>query len=85
MSDRLKPDEQVKFAFCESVHAGGGSPWHIRPIKTILKPGGGIDTSSFCGHVRPNVGGWDILVRITGHHLTHACPACVAEYQKVKA
>jgi hypothetical protein len=82
-----EPGEKPKYAFCESAHASSISPWHIREVgKAGLKLGGGIDTSTFCGRVRPledrGGGGWDLNVRITAHHLTHCCPLCAAEYRK---
>jgi hypothetical protein len=69
----------VKYSFCEGVWATARSPWHIRRIgKDGAKHyGGGIDTASLCGRV---VEGWDLEVEITRHHLSHACPACVAKY-----
>lgn len=80
------------YAFCESVHATGLGPWHLRKLTAAGKKlGGGIDTASLCDLVRPsgqlggptNIrggGGWDLEVAITPHHLTHACPHCVAIY-----
>jgi hypothetical protein len=47
------------------------------------KFGGGVDTASFCGRVDPKKGGgWDLEVRITLHHLTHACRKCVPKYRE---
>jgi hypothetical protein len=82
-----------RYSFCESVHATGLGPWHLRKLTAAgQKLGGGIDTASLCDHVRPQGqlggdknlrggGGWDLAVEITPHHLTHACPRCVAIYQ----
>jgi hypothetical protein len=72
-------DERPPFAFCESIHAGSLSPWHIRAIPEGegLKLGGGITTRGLCG--RPERG-WDLTVRITEHDLTHCCRACAALY-----
>lgn len=78
--------EKPPFAFCESVHATGTSPWHIRRVgETGLHFGGAIDTPSLCGRVNPppTSNGWDLEVRITEHHLSHACPKCVEEYRKM--
>lgn len=73
------PDEKPPYAFCESIHASGTSPWHIRKIaETGLKLTGGIDTPFLCGRVTK---GWDLNVRITPHHLTHCCKGCVKAYE----
>lgn len=70
-------------SLCESVHASGRSPWHIRENAGPLKLGGGIDTNSLCGLVRA---GWDLA----GHVETYVtkttsqsfmCSACVDAYQ----
>jgi hypothetical protein len=82
---RFGKDERPPFAFCESVHATGTSPWHIRRVVGPLKLGGGIDSGSLCKRVRSTAeggGGWDLEVRITSHHLSHACPGCVEEYRR---
>lgn len=79
------PGEVPPFAFCESIHAGGRSPWHVRRITpgVGLMLGGGIDTPSLCGRVRR---GWDLRVRITPSHFAVpnlACPDCAAEYRRI--
>jgi hypothetical protein len=84
MGDSLRygPKETPPFAFCESVHAGGGSRWHLRAITPTvgLKLGGGIDTKSLCGSVDR---GWDLDVKITEGHLEeHVCLKCLDEYRK---
>lgn len=70
------------YAFCESVHASGLSPWHIRTIdpEKGLKLGGGIYSDSLCGHVHH---GWDLNVVITEHHLGHSCPECVRAFREI--
>jgi hypothetical protein len=70
-----------KFAFCESLFASGASPWHVRPLTDAgLKPGGGADTASLCGH-RVS---WDLRFPITPFLLSRAtCPACAAAYVEV--
>lgn len=73
----------MRYSFCESVHASSMSPWHIRQLVDCKKLGGGIDSSSLCGFVKSGWG-WDLEVEITKHHLSHACPRCVAVYHKVK-
>lgn len=75
-------DEKPKYAFCESVHAMPLGSWHIRRIgEAGLKLGGGIDTPSLCGKLRPfgdnsaerrGTGGWDLRVRILPRHLEAA-------------
>jgi hypothetical protein len=72
------PGEKPPYAFCESVTGIG--PWHIRKLGPAgLKLGGGIDTPSLCGRLRPlgdhtaerlGGGGWDLEVRITPGQLT---------------
>lgn len=72
------------FSFCESVYAGPCGVWHIRELTSVgAKTGGGIDTKSLCGHVRPDVGGWDLEVPITEQHLQHACGGCAEAYRKL--
>lgn len=64
-------------SFCESVTATGRSPWHLRWLDAAgPKFGGGVTTSSLCGHVRKGMG-WDLGVAITAHHLAAACPRCI--------
>jgi hypothetical protein len=68
----------MSFSFCESVHANARSPWHIRKLTSAGKKlGGGIDTKSLCGNVDK---GWDLIVEISEHHLSHACKECVQQY-----
>ncbi len=48
------PGEKPEYAFCESVHAAPLAAWHIRRVgEAGLKLGGGIDTPSLCGRLRP--------------------------------
>jgi hypothetical protein len=69
------------FSFCESVTATSYSKWHIRRLtKAGKKFGGGIDTGSLCGLIKLPLGGWDLEVDITKHHLTHCCSKCKALY-----
>jgi hypothetical protein len=80
---KYEPGEVPKFAFCEATTASGRSPWHIRQVTAQgLKLTGGVDTPSLCGHVHIRYG-WDLNVKIDAHHLRHACPRCVAEYEKL--
>lgn len=77
----LNPGEVPEYAFCEAVTAGVSSPWHIRKVVSVPKYSGGIDSSSLCGHVTPDLGGWDVKVRISEHHLGHSCKECVRLYR----
>lgn len=76
---------KTRYAFCEAVTAGSQSRWHIRPLTKVgLKLGGGVDTPSLCGHVKPPYG-WDLYVKIDEeHHLPYACPECVKLYREAK-
>lgn len=68
-----------QFAFCESMHATGATPWHIRKLTTQgLKFGGGADTKALCDRKVA----WDLHVKITSHHLTHCCLKCAQEFKK---
>jgi hypothetical protein len=82
-SGTYAPGEVPRYAFCEAVTASGHSSWHIRNVCTRLFLTGGVDTPSLCGHVNPTPGGWDVNVKITEHHLSHACPRCVEAYRKL--
>lgn len=79
----------LKFSLCESSQAAPKAKWHIRRLGNAgPKYGGGIDTPSLCGRVRPwgdpipgkkykGYGGWDLEIRITEHHLqNNVCPEC---------
>ena len=81
LSLRYEDGEIPPFAFCESIHATGRSPWHIRRIDPNigLRLGGGIDSASLCTSVAR---GWDLEVRISALHLKDACPRCVAAYKR---
>jgi hypothetical protein len=83
MSRTFEAGKVPEYAFCEAVTASGMSPWHIRKVGEALRLTGGVDTPSLCGHVKPELGGWDLNVRITEGHLKHACPRCVALYRKL--
>jgi hypothetical protein len=72
------------YAYCESVHAGGLSPWHIRELDQSgkLKLGGGITTNSLCGRVAR---GWDLNVPISLGHDKHTCRDCLIEFRAAAA
>ena len=70
----------MEYAFCETVHAGPVSRWHIRQLSEKgLCSGGGADTLALCGRQVA----WDLArVPITLHHLTvNACPKCRTAYR----
>jgi hypothetical protein len=70
----------AEFSFCESVHAGSNSHWHIRKLTEVgKKPGGGIDTASLCGHVRPSWG-WDVEVTFNPSRVSDICKKCLHIY-----
>ena len=73
---KIRETPMLIYSFCESIHAGSNSRWHIRPLLYgVRRLGGGIETEGLCG--RPEKGkGWDLDVEITDHHLTHCCPKC---------
>jgi hypothetical protein len=84
------PGEKPPYAFCESVTGIGR--WHIRKLSAAgLKLGGGIDTPTLCGRIRPmgdegggrrGGGGWDLEARITKLQLEAVCPDCRKEYER---
>lgn len=77
------------YSFCEAATAGPLAAWHIRPLTAVgPKFGGGVDTASLCGHVRPALGGWDVRVAVDGYPLDKSfegrrlvCATCVAAYR----
>lgn len=75
MPDLHKPISAPEYSFCESVHATGTSPWHIRKLDGEGKKlSGGITTPSLCTRVTR---GWDLEAPITLHHLgSHVCKTC---------
>jgi len=82
---KRKPPEAPprRFALCESVAAGSGGRWHIRKLTSVgLKCGGGVDTGSLCGAVRPRYG-WDLQREFERdlHSIEPAvCPECFKRY-----
>lgn len=64
-------------SFCESTYATSVSPWHLRELTSVgQKIGGGIDTGSFCGRVRPQEG-WDLVVPVTEDRVTNHAVCCL--------
>ena len=69
----MNTDVNEVYSFCETVTAGGASPWHIRKLTSKGKKlGGGADTKALCG--RPV--GWDIKANINDHALRVCCQGC---------
>jgi hypothetical protein len=71
------------YSFCESIHAGPQSAWHIRrrgPDES-LKTGGGIQTAGLCGHPKSGQG-WDLEVPLDESHFAHSCVECVRIYRE---
>jgi len=72
------PGSEV-YSFCESMTAVSNN-WHIRKLDDTGKhASGGITTPSLCGTVKPipdGLGGWDVTVDITPHHVAHNCQQC---------
>lgn len=78
------------YTFCEPTHAGPLAPWCIRKMSPLgRKRGGGVDTTSLCGRVKPtDVGGFG------GSDLTHSlgqddleaeftCRKCLAKLREI--
>ncbi len=63
-----------KYSFCENVHAGPASKWHIRELtKKGRKLGGGADTPSLCDQQVH----WDLSVPVTLRNVTYlTCKKC---------
>ena len=73
---------RFSYSFCESVHAGPETLWHIRRLSDAgQKLGGGIDTPFLC-YRGTQSRGWDLDVQITDHHLGHCCPRCADVYRQ---
>lgn len=83
---QFSPEDRPDYTFCESVHSSGLGLWCIRKnTEKGPKFGGGIDSDSLCGRVKSQVGGWDLNVCFTDHHLEHnACKTCLASYRQLK-
>lgn len=66
-----------KFAFCETVTAGGSSRWHIRELTTRGKMlSGGADTPALCGREVS----WDLRMDVNERQLEIACIVCARNY-----
>lgn len=64
-------------SYCESVSASGNSKWHLRnTISGDRMLGGGINTPSLCGFVRPPYG-WDLVTLVSTMHDKHTCKHCL--------
>lgn len=82
-SSHLAGEKMDQYSFCESVHAGSHSRWHIRKLtERGHKYSGGIDSPSLCGRLTAKISGWDINVAIRRENLSRACPECERAYFK---
>lgn len=78
ISSWLRGDPVDEFSFCESMHATGTSPWHIRKLTAQgRKLGGGADTVALCGREVA----WDLEVKVTPEFGDFVCSKCVDEFQ----
>jgi len=77
---RKSPVSQMKLSFCEPVWVATAAPWCLRYLTDKgPKYGGGVDTESLCGRVKPPHG-WDVEVPVTQDRLDregHTCPRCL--------
>lgn len=79
---KAKKKAQRILSYCESVHAGGASRWHLRWLdKAGPKFGGGITTGCLCGHVKAG-NGWDINAPIDWRNIRDVAPACLEALAK---
>lgn len=74
------------YTFCEPSTAGPCAPWCIRPLTAAgRKLGGGVDTASLCGRVKPcdvgGWGGWDVLCDVKLDQ-PGACRECLAKLRE---
>jgi len=78
--DFLTPAQGTEgYSFCETIFAGGNTPWHIRKLTDAgPKYTGGADSPTLCGKVM-TFGGWDLPVPMSQHHLSHVCEVCAAK------
>ena len=68
-----------KVSFCETIHATGTSPWHIRNLTDKgRKLGGGADTAALCGREVA----WDLEVEVSPQQLGDGvCSKCADEFR----
>lgn len=65
----------MDYAFCETITAGGASPWHIRKLSDRgPKYSGGADTPALCGREVA----WDLRANITPFRIARCCRKCAA-------
>lgn len=77
------------YSFCESVHASGASPWHIRKLDAAgLKLSGGITSNSLCDRVRMPYG-WDLRTEVDSENVARlvagkaVCVICASVWRQV--
>lgn len=69
-----------EYSFCEPTTAVTNL-WHIRKLDETGKHiTGGITTSSLCYKVK-GPDGFDVIMDITRHHLTHCCKDCATIFR----
>jgi hypothetical protein len=67
------------YSFCETVHVGSHSRWHIRKLSNVgQKFSGGADTPALCEAVVS----WDLKTKITEISLKNACSKCLVIYRE---
>lgn len=78
------------YTFCEPSFAGPRAPWCIRKLSRNGKRlGGGVDTSSLCGRVKPcdigGTGGWDLPNQLGEQDLEaeFTCRKCLAKLREM--
>ncbi len=78
----------VDYYFCEPPWAGTLSAWCIRPRGPagVRKTGGGADTASLCGRVKPPTG-WDLEIDVKFKDVLapspYVCKRCVTRLKKL--
>jgi len=78
---KAKKTQRV-LSYCESVHAGPLSRWHLRWLDEAgPKFGGGITTGCLCGHVKAREG-WDVNVAIDARNISETAPTCLVALAK---
>ena len=76
----IKP-KYTDYSFCETAHATGSSPWHIRKLTSAGKKlGGGADTPALCGRKVA----WDIKANINEFAIKYACAHCQDAFKEIK-
>lgn len=78
------------YSFCEPSTAGPCAPWCIRKLTAAgQKFGGGVDTPSLCGRVKPcgegGADGWDVRCDVNiEQHRQMICKRCLAKVMELE-